>query len=88
MVVGCWFFVGDLCLVGMCGEFVIEGDELLLFEWYFVFGVNCGDWVFWFVECVVDVFIGVDDEEVGVFVEVVYGIDFYVVGVFVVDVFF
>lgn len=31
------------------GEFGVEWDEFFLFGWYVVFGVDCVDWVFWFV---------------------------------------
>lgn len=78
------FFFGDVWL-DFC-QFVVQFDEFLYVFWYFVFGENCLGWIFGFVQGVVDVFVWMDDQEVGFFVEVVYWVDFYVVGVFVFDV--
>ena len=57
----------------MRGEFAIEGDELPLPERHLVLGANRGDRAFRLAERAVDAFIGVDDEEVGAFVEAVHG---------------
>lgn len=88
VVVGRRLLAGDLRPVGMRGEFAIEGDELPLPERHLVLGANRGDRAFRLAERAVDAFIGVDDEEVGAFVEAVHGTDFHAVGVFAADAFF
>ncbi len=88
VVVGRRLLAGDLRPVGMRGEFAVEGDELPLPERHLVLGANRGDRAFRLAERAVDAFIGVDDEEVGAFVEAVHGTDFHAVGVFAADAFF
>lgn len=61
---------------------------MLLVGWNVFFGIDCIGWVFGDVYGVVDVFVWIDGEKVGIFMEVIYWVYIYVICVFVFDVVF
>lgn len=62
-------------------ELGIQGQELLLIFWQFVFGVDCVDGALRLTQGAVDTLIGMDDQEIGAFIETVYWTYFHTVGV-------
>jgi hypothetical protein len=54
----------------------------------FIFGINCFCRAFWFAECAVDAFVGVNNEKVRAFVKAIYRADFYAICIFTFDAIF